>query len=207
MLNHPDFANPVLSEEEARNLFTPYAGKVTAVINKVWKEWESCPQRAMLDARTRASFLNALFWNEVKGIFGGDPNIRVTQNGNSVFLYIGTQAKTRFKKLKPNGTYSNIMTGTQLRLMKQIHMPFMPGTYLTIGYQLDPLQQQIASRKITLQSSRGVIYAIDLDQIASAGATNVTPMPQVPPQTNAPRARARKDALKGIKKKKSSGQE
>lgn len=208
MLTHPDFANPVLSEEEARNLFAPYAAKIVAAIIRVWAEWEICPQRAMLDARTRASFLNALFWHEIKRIFDGDPNIHVTQNGNSIFMYVGTQAKMRFKKLKPNGMYSNIMTRVQLQLIRQVNMPFMPGTYLTIGYQLDDLQQGILSKKITLQSRSGVVYAIDLDELASASGTapNVTPMPQVPPQIDGPRARARKEAVPAAKKK-SKGQE
>jgi hypothetical protein len=209
MLTLPEFANPVLSEQETRNLFGPYAARLIAVKDKIWAQWLGCPQRTMLDARTRASFLSALFWHEVKGSFEGDPNIHVTHNGGSIFLYIGTEAKTRLKKLKTDGTYSNIMTRTQLNLIKQMNMPFMPGTYLTIGYQLDPLEQRIASLRITLQSTKGVVYAIDLDEMAasSSSAPAVTPMPQVPPQTNAPRARARKDALKRIKKEKTSGQE
>jgi hypothetical protein len=210
MLNHPEFANPVLSEEETRSLFAPHAPTIAALINRVWKQWESCPQRSMLDARTRASFLSSLFRHEIKNVFGGSDKsgVHFTEDGNSFFLYFGDQAKMRFKKLDANGKYSNIMTRVQLQLIKQVNMPFMPGTYLTIGYQLDALQQGILSKKITLQSRSGVVYAIDLDELASASgkAPNVTPMPQVPPQIDAPRARARKGAVPA-KKKKSSGQE
>jgi len=208
MLKHPEFANPVLSEKEARDLFAPYASKIVALMNSAWRQWENCPQRIMLDARARASFLSSVFRHEAKVAFVGDSNISFTEKGNSFFLYLGSEAKARFKKLKPNGEYSNIMTGLQLKLMKQMNIPnILPGTYLTIGYQLDPLQQKIQSRKITLQSSKGVIYMIDLDQAASASAPSVTVMPQAPPQSNVPRARARKEAAAEIKKKKPSEQE
>lgn len=209
MLKHPDFANPVLSEKEARELFAPYASKIVALMNSAWRQWESCPQRTMLDARTRASFLSSVFRHEAKAAFSTDPNVSFTEKRNSFFLYLGTEAKARFKKLKPNGKYSNVMTGLQLKLMKQMNIPnILPGTYLTIGYHLDPLQQTMQSRKITLQSTKSVIYSIDLDQAASATAPpSVTIMPQAPPQPNAPRARVRKDAAGDIKKKKSNERE
>ncbi len=100
------------------------------------------------------------------------------------------------------------MTGRQLRLMKQMNIPgFLPGTYLTIGYQLDDLQQKIQHRRITLQSHRAVIYAIDLDEAASAAPpSTVSVMPQTPPIPNGPRARARKEVA-SKKKVHSSGQE
>jgi hypothetical protein len=205
MIKHPDFANPVLSKEEAREVFSPYVEKFRKVISDTWHQWETCPQRHALDARARASFISSFFRHFAKSAFAGDTRVTYTENGNSFFLYVGKDAKVRLKKLRANGTYSNIMTGRQLRLIKQMDIPGMlPGTYLTIGYQLDDSQQKIRHKKITLQSYRGIIYSIDLDDASTASsAAPIAVMPQIPPQSNSPRARARKEAI--YNKEKHSG--
>jgi hypothetical protein len=210
MINLPEFANPVLSEKEARRIFAPYYEKLIGCINGAWEQWEVCPQRHALDARTRASFISSLFRHLAKAAFNNDldSNVSHSDSGNSFFLYIGIDAKARLKKLKPNGRYSNIMTGRQLMLMKQMNIPgILPGTYFTIGYQLDDLQQRIQRRKITLQSSKGIIYSIDLDDAVSAApAAGVSVMPQTPPSSTGSRARARKEVA-STRKKRYSGRE
>src|SRR5713101_6975496 len=126
MLKLSEFANPVLSEKEARQIFAPYYEKLLGCINGAWRQWESCPQRHALDARTRASFISSFFRHLAKAAFASDSNdsrVSFSESSNSFFLYIGSDAKLRLKKLKANGRYSNIMTARQLRLMKQMNIP------------------------------------------------------------------------------------
>jgi hypothetical protein len=50
---------------------------------------------------------------------------------------------------------------------------------LTVGYQLDKLEQNIQSRMVTLQVKKTIKYFIDLDEeVASMG--KVTAMPPMP---------------------------
>jgi len=165
-------------------------------MNGAWEEWEKLSSRHMLDARARAAFLNSVIIHRAKTAFTDDPYVTFTQAQGSFFLHFGTEIKVRFKKLKPNGTYSNIMTRQQLRLMYQKNIPgILPGTYLTVGYILDKLQQEIQQHKITLQNRKTVIYAIDLDEAASSATprTRVAPMPLTPAVPVHRRAKARKE--------------
>src|SRR5713226_6105513 len=102
MLRLPEFANPVLSEKEAREIFAPYNDKLLRCINGAWRQWENYDRRDTLDARTRASFISSVFRYRAKAAFADDPNVSFTEQANSFFLYIGKDAKIRLKKLKAN---------------------------------------------------------------------------------------------------------
>lgn len=188
MIKHAEFANPVLSEAEARSLLSPHFGPLVKCVRDAWAQWESYPHRHALDARARAAFMSAFFSHRARAVF---PDF--SDSGNTFFLYFGNEAKLRLKKLKSNGTYSNIMTGRQLRLLRQMNIPgILPGTYLTLGYQLDFSEQSIAHIGVTLQSGKQVVYRIDLDEASSASsATPVFPQTPVAPSAS-PRVKPRK---------------
>lgn len=182
MLNLPGLANPVLSYDESKQQLSPYFEKFIECINGAWKQWMEYPLRHTLDNRARASFVNAAIVYRAKAEFSGlEPFAKFTVTGNSFFLYVGDHVKLRFKKFSPDGTYSNLMTGRQIALQLQKNIPGMlPGTYLTVGYQLDKLQQNIKARMVTLQVKNKIEYFIDLDEEVASGSNKIAAMPPMP---------------------------
>jgi hypothetical protein len=182
MLNLPELANPVLSCEESKQQLNPYFLKFIECINGAWKQWSDYSLRHTMDNRARASMVNAAIVYRAKAAFAGlAPEVKFTATGNSFFLYIGDHIKIRFKKFTADGRYSNLMTGRQIALLQQqSNIPgVLPGTYLTVGYQLDKLEQNIQSRMVTLQVKKTIKYFIDLDEEV-ASISKVTAMPPMP---------------------------
>lgn len=206
MLNVPGLANPVLSSDEAKRQLQPYFEKFIECINGAWKQWIEYPLRHTLDNRARASFIYAATVYRAKATFSGlEPFLKFTSTGNSFFLYVGDHVKLRFKKLCADGTYSNLMTRRQIALQLQQNIPGMlPGTYLTVGYKLDKLQQNIQERMVTLQVNNTIKYFIDLDEeVASGDSGKITPMSPAPsPSPARRRVKPRDNAKKNTGKAK-----
>jgi hypothetical protein len=179
--------------------------------NRFWPRRLQAPGRSCRAGnRARASFVNAAIVYRAKAAFAGlEPDVKFTATGNSFFLYIGDHIKIRFKKFTDDGRYSNLMTGRQIALLEQQNnIPgIVPGTYLTVGYQLDKLQQSIQCRMVTLQLKKGIEYFIDLDEEV-ASMNKVTAMPSVPPPMAPPakrRVKPRTNVNKITKNNKAKG--
>jgi hypothetical protein len=203
MLNLPEFANPVLSKEEAADLLRPFFSDFREIIDEAWQEWMELPKRHKLDNRARANAVHCFIVHQALEKFSKTKDTKAVRGGNTFWLYFGDHIKARFKKLDGKLLYRNIRTATQLTLELQGNIPgILPGTYLTLGYLLDDLQQSIARHLVTLQHRKRIIYQIDIDAELGATGTPVVPMPAPmlpPPQER--RVRPRRIANKQEKAK------
>jgi hypothetical protein len=203
MLNLPEFANPILSKEEAADFLRPHFSEFRKIEDEAWQEWMDLPNRHKLDNRARANNVHCFIVHRALERFSKVKGTKPVRGGNSFWLYIGDQIKTRFKKLDRKKLYRNYPTATQLKLALQGNLPgILPGTYLTLGYLLDALEQKIERHLVTLQLGKRIIYEIDIDAELGATGTPVVPMPAPmlpPPQER--RVRPRRIANKQEKVK------
>lgn len=198
MLNLPELANPVLSKEEAANLLRPFFSDFRQIIDDAWQEWMEITNRHKLDNRARAGAVHCLIAHRALERFSRTKGAKAVRGGGTLWLYIGEHIKTRFKKLDEKLLYRNYPTATQLQLELQGNIPgILPGTYLTLGYVLDDLQQSVARHLVTLQVRKRVVYEIEMDAELGATGTTVVPMPvPVFPPTQERRVRPRRVAKK-----------
>lgn len=194
MLNLPEFANEILSKEEASELLRPHFADIRQSMDEAWQEWLATPNRHKLDNRARAANMHCFIVHNALEKFLKKHGAKPVRTGNSFWLYIDEHIKARFKKLDDNKRYRNYPTATQLQLAFQGNIPgILPGTYLTLGYQLDKLEQSIAHHLVTLQIGKKVIYEIDIDAELGAAGTSVVPMPApIQPAPPARRVRPRR---------------
>jgi hypothetical protein len=196
MLNQPELASPILSKEEAVELLRPHFADFRNIEDGAWQKWMSLPERHKLDSRARANIVHCLIVNMALERFSKVKGTKPVRGGNTFWLYIGDHIKTRFKKLDRKKLYRNYPTRTQLKLALQGNIPgILPGTYLTLGYLLDDLEQTIEQHLVTLQVGKRVIYEIDIDAELGQAVTPVVPMPTpIAPATTERRVRPRRIA-------------
>jgi hypothetical protein len=189
MLNLPELANPVLSKEEAADLLRPFFSGFRDIIDEAWQEWMELPNRHKLDNRARANAVHCFIVHRALEKYSKSKSAKAVRGGNTFWLYFGDHIKARFKKLDGKLLYRNYPTGNQLKLELQGNIPgILPGTYLTLGYVLDELEQSVARHLVTLQVRKRVIYEIDMDAELGATGTTVVPMP-APVLPSAPQER------------------
>ncbi|MDT8068442.1 MAG: hypothetical protein ROO76_09790 [Terriglobia bacterium] len=178
MINHPHLANSILTEAEAKALLKPYFPTIKKCIDDAWDEWLALDKRHRFDKRARAAFLHSMITHNALAAFAKHEDAKTVPGNGTFWLYIGDHIKSRFKKLDRNRRYRNYPTNTQLKLEIQGNIPgVLPGTYLTLGYLLDPLEQKVAHHLVTLQIRKKILYAIDIDaELASA----TVPVVQIP---------------------------
>jgi hypothetical protein len=182
MLNLSEFANPILSKQEATELLHPHFAEIRQCMDEAWQEWLATPSRHKLDNRARAANVHCFIVHGALEKFLKKHGTKPVRTGNSFWLYIDDHIRARFKKLDHKRRYRNYPTAAQLQLAFQGNIPgILPGTYLTLGYQLDTLQQAIAAHVVTLQMGKKIIYEIDIDAELGATATPVVPMPTPKP--------------------------
>lgn len=192
MLNIPEFANPILSKEEATDFLRPHFPDFVKIEDGAWQEWMDLPNRHKLDNRARANNVHCFIVHRALDEFSKTAGTKAIRGGNTFWLHIGDHIKTRFKKLDRKKLYRNYPTATQLKLAFQGNIPgILPGTYLTLGYLLDDLEQKIERHLVTLQIGKRIVYEIDIDAELGAKATPVVAMPVVPVQPTAPVRRVR----------------
>jgi hypothetical protein len=134
MLNLPEFANPILSKEEAAGLLRPYFSEFRKIEDEAWQEWMDLPNRHKLDNRARANAVHCFIVHRALERFAKIKGTKPVRGGNTFWLYIGEHIKTRFKKLDRDKLYRNYPTAIQLKLALQGNIPgILPGTYLTLG--------------------------------------------------------------------------
>ena len=130
MLNLPEFANPVLSKEEAADLLRPFFSDFRHIIDEAWQEWMDITSRHKLDNRARAGAMHCLIVHRALEKFSTTKGMKTVRGGGTFWLYIGEHIKTRFKKLDAKLLYRNYPTETQLKLELQGNIPgILPGTY------------------------------------------------------------------------------
>ena len=197
MLNQPEFANPILSKEEATETLRPYFSDFRKIEDDAWGEWLAYHKRHKLDNRARAAFIHCFLVELALEKFSKRKGTKAVRGGNTFWLYIGDHIKTRFKKLDRKKLYRNYPTRTQLKLALQGNIPgILPGTYLTLGYLLDELEQAIERHLVTLQMGKKVIYEIDIDAELAQTTAPVVPMPTpAAPPTTERRVRPRRIAV------------
>jgi hypothetical protein len=188
MLNQPELANPILSKEEAANLLRPHFADFRSIEDGAWQKWMSLTERHKLDNRARANIVHCFIVDMALEKFSKVKGTKAVRGGNTFWLYIGDHIKTRFKKLDRKKLYRNYPTLTQLKLALQGNIPgILPGTYLTLGYLLDDLEQNIEQHLVTLQIGKRVIYEIDIDAELGQTSVPVVRMPTPAPQPAAER--------------------
>lgn len=207
MLNLPELANPVASPDEAKSCLKPYYRTFKKCIDDGWQQLVEYPKRHTLDPRAQACFVNSAIVHNALAAFSGLEGVKPVKGGNTFFLYIGAEIKTRFKKLDRRGTYRNFPTDRQMMLLtQQRNIPgILPGTYLTLGWILDRLQQQIVRHLITLQVGKKVFYEIDIDEELAGMTPQVTPMRPAPAQDTTAKKRRVRPRQHPIEKPKSKG--
>lgn len=190
MLNLPELANPVLSKEESADLLRPLFSDFRRIIDDAWQEWmELVTRHPRVDKRARAATIHCFIVHRALEKFSKTKGTKAVRGGGTLWLYISDQIKARFKKLDGKLLYRNYPTATQLKLELQGNIPgILPGTYLTLGYVLDDLEQSVARHLVTLQVRKRVIYEIDMDAELGATGTPVVPMP-APVLPSAPQER------------------
>jgi hypothetical protein len=192
MINVPHFANPVMSLVEAKAVLKPYYATVRQCIDDGWRQWMEYPLQHTMDSRARACFVNsAIVYNAKKALHAED-DVKIETGGNTTFFVIGAELKTRFKMLHGKKlTYSNYPTMRQMLLLtQQYNIPgILPGTYLTIGWTLDSLKQNITRHLITLQAGDSPYYTIDLDKELVSALPAIAAMPAIQPSTETAKPR------------------
>ena len=152
-----------------------------------WGQWKTkyTQQHRILDARARASVVYCEIKEEAMRIFDRVDGVVVKTRNGSVFIYIGDDILVRFKKLKPSGHASNIMTGSQRCLYGQQPIPgFLPGNHITAGYVLDDSQQSIQRMLLVYQEENRILWTIELERNTGMAAEVVEmPKPQELPKS------------------------
>jgi hypothetical protein len=186
----------MLSKDDAERCLGPYLPTIKTCIDGGWAAWKQhyAAREHVLDARARASIVYCETLALAKAAFDGAEGVRFVKKRGLSLSYIGEVA-LRFKKLKRNGTCSNVPTQQQRCLQMQIEIPgFLPSTYVNAGYVLDPLQQEIERVLVSCQLADKVIWSIrpGQDGRGTSGGL-VTRLPVAPALRPARRVRPRKD--------------
>ena len=206
MFKHPELANPVVTLEEAKSALTPYYEIAVRCIDDGYQQLVDDPKRHTLDARAQACVANSAIVHRAATAFSGLANVKPHKGGNTFFIFFGAEIKARFKKLDAKKRYKNLMTKRQMQLQTQCHIPgILPGTYLTLGYAPDKLQQKIERHLITLQIGKNVYYEIDIDEELAGTVPQVTTMPITPTQGTSAKPRRVRPRQQPMEKPKAKG--
>ncbi|MGB9119396.1 MAG: hypothetical protein WCE73_02145 [Candidatus Angelobacter sp.] len=199
-------ANPVVSLEEAKASLRPHYRTLKNCIDDGYQQLVEYPKRHTLDARAQACFANSAIVHNALAAFSSVDGVKPIKGGNTFFIVIGAEINARFKKLDGRKRYRNLMTTRQLQLQQQCHIPgILPGTYLTLGYVSDPLQQRIARHLVTLQVGKKVHYEIDIDEELAGTVPLVMTMPVTPAQDTSTKRRRVQPRQQPITKPKFKG--
>ncbi len=180
----------LLSLNQAEGRLNPnIKAKIDEVIQYGWDVWnrDYKPKHPILSARSRAAIIYDEIVHKAAEVFANVPDVVFKRFRNSWLLYVGKDIVFRFKKLRPDGRYTNVKTHQQTLFQLQIELPEMEkGTMLQAGYVLNDLQTSLVRKIITCQFGKRILWAIDLDKQVSAP---IVQMPLTP--TPAPRKQER----------------
>ena len=187
----------MLSRSDALKTLQPHQETLKKCLFDGWQAYHTHYQHRhhVLDARARAAIVYCEIIYRAKELFTNPELVKIVKRRWMYVLYFGHEIALRFKKLR-NGKPSNVKTGQQVLFNLQRPIPsILPSTYLTAGYELDPLQQAIAQSLVIARLDGHQVWSIDLNLGEDEGS--IAFMPTQPEQPRKPsRVRAKTKAKK-----------
>lgn len=172
----------LLTEDETREVMSPYEERLASVVNRAIARWQDLPPEHAVDfsPRSRASLIHDYIVAEANAEFQGKDHVKVSNKRGTVVLLFAGKVAVRFKKVNGNRLrYSISPTGRQ----RGIHMQQLAldgtdvrVTWATAGYRLDAAGGLIQTA-LVVNHGESQRFAFDLES-APAGVVQSYPMPE-----------------------------
>jgi hypothetical protein len=155
----------MLTKPEAEQRLSRHLDTLKQCISGGWDAWNThySSRHFLLDGRARAAIVYCEIMNLAKTLFAEVSDVKVARKRSLYVLFIGDDIVLRFKKLK-NGVPANIRTDQQRLIEMQRPIPgFLPGTFVSAGYELDPLEQAISQMLVVARLGKQEKWSLDLN--------------------------------------------
>lgn len=158
---------PLLTEDEIRDVMSPYEERVGKVITRAVERWHELPVRNVvsLSPRTRASAIHDLIVEEATAAFLGDPGVTVSLKRGTVALVFGGRVAVRFKKVRGRSLRYSVGPTFRQRAIHEQQLPLdgtdLRVTWATAGYRLDAAGA-LAQAALVVTDGDVQQYAFDL---------------------------------------------
>jgi hypothetical protein len=162
-----DRQRPLLTQDEIRQVMSPYEQRLGDVLGRALARWQSLPveHSVALGARSRSSIVHDYVVEAAASEFLGDPGVTVSVRRGTVVLVFCGKVAVRFKKV--NGQFMRYSVG-HTRRQRAIHdqQLSLEGTdvrltWATAGYRLD-ITGDLAQTALIVNQGDTQQYAFDL---------------------------------------------
>jgi hypothetical protein len=155
-------AMPIIAEEEARILVTPYLSKLEGLYTKAWDMWLKNPVAARMQNTTvRANIVFNDALSQAKAEFDGNGPARYFEQGKWKGLLFNDQLFMRLKKGSGELKSSNVRTKATAAFHDQDQDLFDGIARCELQYILSDDETEIERVAIVHRHKKSVVWAID----------------------------------------------
>lgn len=154
-----------VTKEEAKEIFSPYFGKIYEAWDLAWKDWINSPFAANLQhKRVRANCVWNQFNAHLKQLLDEIPGVTASTTGNVIGLVFDYRLFLRIKKSKRNLLSSNLKTQATLDFHNSQLSLFGEEARLELVYVLNKAETSLERLALVNRHMQEILWSLDIER-------------------------------------------